>query len=70
MADLTNAIKESSNNNDGQLKDPMLTLTSPYYLPPAENPGAILVTPAMNGNNYDTWSKKMKYALLTKNKIN
>lgn len=50
-------------------KDLALTLTSPYYLHPAENPGAVLVTPPMNDNSYDTWSKKMKRALLTKNKI-
>lgn len=73
MAEIITEDDEQSgslqNKEKEKTRDPALTLTSPYYLHPAENPGAILVTPLMNGNNYDTWSKKMKRALLTKNKI-
>jgi len=42
---------------------------NPFYLHLGENPGMILVTPALDGSNYHTWSRAMKRALLSKNKI-
>jgi len=42
---------------------------SPYYLHPGENPGAVLVSPPLDGSNYHSWSRVMKRALLSKNKF-
>jgi hypothetical protein len=70
MADESETTTPQIDVNPSQSsKDPALIPTSPYYLHPAENPAAVLVSPPMNGNNYDAWSKKMRRALLTKNKI-
>lgn len=43
--------------------------SNPLYLHPNDNPGFVLVTDLLTGNNYLTWSKLMKTALLTKNKL-
>ncbi|WJX75246.1 hydroxyjasmonate sulfotransferase [Trifolium repens] len=43
--------------------------SSPYYLHPGENPGTVLVSPPLDGSNYQSWSKAIKRALLAKNKI-
>lgn len=48
---------------------PVLDHTSPYFLHPAENHGTILVTPPLSENNHESWSRSMKRALLSKNKI-
>lgn len=42
---------------------------SPYYLHPRENPGAVLVAPLLNDNNYYNWSKAMRRALSSKKKL-
>ncbi|XP_019455164.1 PREDICTED: uncharacterized protein LOC109356294 [Lupinus angustifolius] len=42
---------------------------NPYYLHPGENPGAILTTPPLDGSNYHSWSRAMRRALSSKNKI-
>lgn len=64
MAEIVTSTEElDQSEQTKKSKDLALNLTSPYYLHPSENSGAILVTPAMNENNYDTWSKKMKRAL-------
>jgi len=43
--------------------------TNPYYLHSGENPGMVLVTLPLDDTNYHTWSRGMKCALLSKNKI-
>ncbi|GLT64494.1 hypothetical protein SLA2020_369830 [Shorea laevis] len=42
---------------------------SPYYLHPSDDPGRILVTTLLNGDNYHTWRRVMQNALYAKNKI-
>ncbi|XP_019427023.1 PREDICTED: uncharacterized protein LOC109335307 [Lupinus angustifolius] len=42
---------------------------NPYFLSANENPALILVTPLLNGNNYQSWSRSMKLALESKNKL-
>jgi len=42
---------------------------SPYYLHPGENPGLILVSPQLNDTNYHCWSRSMRRALMSKNKM-
>ncbi|XP_058753778.1 uncharacterized protein LOC131626963 [Vicia villosa] len=41
----------------------------PYYLHPGENPGATIVSPPLDDNNYHNWSKSMRRALTSKNKL-
>jgi hypothetical protein len=42
---------------------------SPYYLHPCENPCFVLISPQLNNTNYHSWSRNMKHALISKNKI-
>ncbi|XP_058761156.1 uncharacterized protein LOC131634505 [Vicia villosa] len=42
---------------------------NPYYLHPNENPSLILVTPLLDHTNYNSWSRAMKVALISKNKL-
>jgi len=49
--------------------DPLQNPTNPYYLHLGENPRMVLVTPPLDGSNYHKWSRGMKRALLSKNKI-
>jgi len=41
---------------------------NPYYFNPGENPGMILVSPQLYGNNYHSCHRAMKRVLLLKNK--
>ncbi|KAJ8766964.1 hypothetical protein K2173_012439 [Erythroxylum novogranatense] len=52
-----------------ELIDPQITISSPYFLHPNENPSLILVSPALTSSNYNTWSRAMRLALLSKNKL-
>ncbi|XP_039682887.1 uncharacterized protein [Medicago truncatula] len=54
---------------DRHSKDPSQDPRSPYFLHPSENPGAVLVSPSLNDNNYHNWSRAMRRALSSKNKI-
>ncbi|XP_058746538.1 uncharacterized protein LOC131619465 [Vicia villosa] len=49
--------------------DPSQNPRNPYYLHPGENPGATIVAPPLDDNNYHNWSKSMRRALTSKNKI-
>ncbi|XP_019052464.1 PREDICTED: uncharacterized protein LOC109114373 [Nelumbo nucifera] len=44
-------------------------LSSPYFLHPSDNPGAILVSFLLNRENYPTWRWVMINVLSAKNKI-
>jgi len=59
------ASRQNKNEEDDESQNP----GSPYYLHLGENPGLILVSPPLDGNNYHTWSRAMKCALLSKNKV-
>jgi hypothetical protein len=43
--------------------------SNPYYLHPNENPSLVLVTPSLDSKNYKTWSRSMRVALISKNKL-
>ncbi|MFV0960813.1 hypothetical protein QML37_31435, partial [Klebsiella pneumoniae] len=43
--------------------------SSPYFLHHSDNPGAILVTTLLNGDNYSTWCRAMRMALNVKDKF-
>lgn len=48
--------------------DPLLP-SRPYFLHPNENPLLVLVTPTLTSLNYNSWSRAMQMALLSKNKL-
>ncbi|KAL1196691.1 hypothetical protein V5N11_025416 [Cardamine amara subsp. amara] len=56
------AVTVASIKNDGILSD--------YYLPPGADPGNIISTVTLNGNNYERWAKVMRNAFHAKNKLN
>ncbi|XP_022864769.1 uncharacterized protein LOC111384684 [Olea europaea var. sylvestris] len=43
--------------------------SSPYYLHPSDNPGALLISKFFNGENYVVWSRSILIALTVKNKV-
>ena len=43
--------------------------SSPFFLHSNENPSLILVQPPLTGNNYHIWSRAMRMALISKNKL-
>ena len=40
---------------------------SPYYLHPGKSPGLVLISTTLSENNYHTWNRNMRRALLSKN---
>ncbi|XP_058010323.1 uncharacterized protein LOC131183772 [Hevea brasiliensis] len=49
--------------------NPLQDPSSHHYLHPNENPALVLVSPVLTGSNYHTWSKSIKKALMSKNKL-
>ncbi|XP_078160840.1 uncharacterized protein LOC144556253 [Carex rostrata] len=47
----------------------VIELSSPYYIHPSDNPGAILVSQTLTGDNYASWKRSMTVALGAKNKL-
>jgi hypothetical protein len=41
---------------------------NPYYIHPSDCPSLVLVTPLLDANNYQTWSRSMRIALSCKHK--
>lgn len=74
---MANSESSSGNNNSESQQhrsgvtsnlDPTQNPNSPNYLHPGENSKAVLVSPPLNGENFHSWSRTMRRALLTKNK--
>ncbi|KAF5459716.1 hypothetical protein F2P56_019638, partial [Juglans regia] len=55
--------------SDSSLMNPSDDSSSPYYLHPSDNPGALLVSEIFNGANYVAWSRSISIALTVKNKL-
>jgi hypothetical protein len=55
-------VRNNNNNNQDQALDP-------YYVHPSENSSTVTVTPQLTGENYHSWSMKMRRALAMKNKF-
>lgn len=49
--------------------DPTLNPSSPYYIHPSEGPNSVSITPVLNGTNYHSWSRAIRMALISKNKM-
>ena len=43
--------------------------SNPFYFYPNENPALVLTPCLLTGNNYYTWSRSMRMALISKNKL-
>lgn len=48
-----------------QFEDPM----NPFYIHHSDNPGAVIVSQLLIGENYPSWSRSMFMALSMKNKL-
>lgn len=54
---------------DGDKKAFMIEPYCPYYLHPAEGPGALITAMVFDGKYYDLWEKAARTALKAKNKL-
>ena len=59
----------AKNSNMANRSISSLDSTSPYHLNSSDNPGTILVSRSLTGDNYSTWSRAMQMALSAKNKL-
>ncbi|XP_073059697.1 uncharacterized protein [Primulina eburnea] len=60
-----NQSESSGSIGQSAIDDPM----SPYFLHHSDNPGLVLVSQSLTGDNYSSWSRSMKIALSVKNKF-
>lgn len=61
-----NVDSSSNSNTNFSTTDPF---SNPYTLQHSDNPTAVLVSPPLNGDNYNTWHRSMRMALRAKNKL-
>jgi gag-polypeptide of LTR copia-type/Retrotransposon gag protein len=63
----------NDNDGDGKKKDKatskIIDGSSPFFLYPSDNPGAMISSCVLKGENYDLWQKAMRNALRAKNKL-
>ena len=45
------------------------TPSSPIHIHPSESPTSVIVSPPFTGNNYQSWSRSIQMALISKNKM-
>jgi len=53
----------------GSNTDPSLNPSSPYYIHPSEGPNSFNITHVLTGPNYASWSRAIRMALISKNKM-
>lgn len=59
-------ITTSSSKMDDENSNP----SSPYFLPPADNPGTVIVSqPLLSTENYPSWSRVVLLSLSERNKF-
>ncbi|XP_027368511.1 uncharacterized protein LOC113874490 [Abrus precatorius] len=56
-------------NRGNEATDPTMKPSSPFFIHPSEGPSSISITPILDGTNYQSWSRAIKMALISKNKI-
>ena len=61
--------RTSQTNVSTNIQDPSQNPSSPYYIHPSESPSSVIVTLALVGNNYHSWSRSIRMALISKNKM-
>ncbi|KAL6291859.1 hypothetical protein ACE6H2_000001 [Prunus campanulata] len=73
MSSIASTASPKSDGKKSLNKDTSLSTeyaaSSPLYLHHSDNPGVILVTQPLLGDNYPTWSRAMRMALDAKNKL-
>ncbi|KAL4192709.1 hypothetical protein AMTRI_Chr06g195650 [Amborella trichopoda] len=68
--DFTNVIPDGNTTNNGNsFSSSIIDFTSPFYFANNNNPGNILVSHILEGENYPQWSRSMTIALSVKNKL-
>lgn len=71
MADTTSTLSSTSTPAITS-PTPATTLTpnsSPYYLHPSDNPGALITSVLLNGDNYSEWSTELSNSIQAKQKF-
>jgi len=43
--------------------------SSPFFIHSSEGPSSVSITPILDGTNYQSWSRAIKIALISKNKM-
>jgi len=56
-------------STDPGITDSSLHPSSPYYIHPSEGPSSVSITPVLTGSNYHMWSRAIRMALISKNKM-
>ncbi|XP_057962271.1 uncharacterized protein LOC131153837 [Malania oleifera] len=69
-SNMTSADNSTSSQNCHRMINLSDDSSSPYYLHPSDNPGALLVSEIFSGDNYIAWSRSITIALTVKNKSN
>ena len=59
------SITSPQSNSSASIED----FSHPFYLHHGDSPGALLVSQALTGDNYNSWSRSMFMALSAKNKV-
>ncbi|KAJ4760696.1 Retroelement pol polyprotein-like [Rhynchospora pubera] len=62
-------MAKDDNKTDDTATKKVIDSTSPFYLSSSENPGTMISSCVLKGDNYDLWEKAMKNALRAKNKL-
>jgi len=56
-------------NRSNEATDPTMNPSSPLFIHPSEGPSSVSITPVLDGTNYQSWSRAIKMALISKNKM-
>jgi len=62
-------MSEVHSPSTGSNTDPNLNPSSPYYIHPSEGPNSFNITHVLTGPNYASWSRAIRMALISKNKM-
>ncbi|XP_061340834.1 uncharacterized protein LOC133287279 [Gastrolobium bilobum] len=70
ISPLTDAIPSTdATNSSSHVRSEVENPSSPFFLHHSDNPGLVLVSQLLTGDNYNSWSRAMKIALSVKNKL-
>jgi hypothetical protein len=69
MVIITPESSEASMNNNMSNSPPSDTSSNPFFLRHADNPGSVIVSSPLHGDNFITWRRSMMMALVAENKF-
>ncbi|XP_058751321.1 uncharacterized protein LOC131624360 [Vicia villosa] len=61
--------KRNNMNNNSKIRSFQQDMLDPYYMHPSDKPGLSIVTPPLNNTNFHSWSRSLKLAFMSKNKL-